>query len=104
MQTGFKSKVHLVETETDYILWTRLDKNLLSINEDQILGVLYIPPSQSRFLNDDEFLDLETEITSMRGQSSFVCLTGDMNARTTTLCDFITVDIFIADFFEFKTK
>lgn len=36
----------------------------------------------------------------MCGQSSFVCLTGDMNARTATLRDFITADTFIADPFE----
>ena len=64
-------KIKLIETETDYILWTRLDKSLFNINEDLILGILYIPPSQSRFLSDDEFLDLETEITSMCCQSSF---------------------------------
>ena len=97
-------KIKRVETETDYILWTRLDKSLFNINKVLILGILYIPPSQSRFLNDDEFLDLETEITSMCGQSSFVCLTGDMNARTSTLCDFITADSFIADLFEFDQE
>ena len=97
-------KIKRIETETDYILRTRLDKSLFNINEDLILGILYIPPSQSRFLNDDEFLDLETEITSMCGQSSFVCLTGDMNARTSTLCDFITADSFIADLFEFDQE
>ena len=45
-------------------------------------------------------LDPETEITSMCGQSSLICLTGDMNPRTATLCDFITADSFIADLFE----
>ena len=95
------AKLSIIDTQTDYILWARLDKTLFNISEDLILGILYIPPSQSRFLNDDEFYDLETEITSMCSQSSFVCLTGDMNARTATLCDFIMADSFIADLFEF---
>ena len=98
------SNISIIDTETDYILWARLDKTLFNISEDLILGILNIPPSQSRFLNDDEFLDLETEITSMCGQSSFVCLTGDMNARTATLCDFITADSFIAYLFEFDQE
>ena len=61
----FESKIKIIETDSDYIFWLRLDKSLFSINEDLILGILYIPPSQSRFLNDDEYFNLEMEITSM---------------------------------------
>ena len=34
----------------------------------------------------------------------FVCLTGDMNTRISTLCDFITADNCIADLFEFDQE
>ena len=37
----------------------------------------------------------------MCAQYSYICLTGDMNARTSTLCDFITADSFIADLMDF---
>lgn len=37
----------------------------------------------------------------MCAQSLYICLTGDMNARTATLCDFITADSFIADLMDF---
>ena len=99
-----RQNINVIETETDYIMWIRLDKTLFGTSDDLILGILYISPSQSRFLNDDEMLDLETEITSMCGQSSLICLTGDMNARTATLCDFITADSFIADLFDFDEE
>ncbi|MCG8033764.1 MAG: reverse transcriptase family protein [Candidatus Thiodiazotropha taylori] len=78
-----------------------MDKSIFQIEEDFILGILYIPPAQSRFLNEDEYLNLEMEITSMCCQSSFVCLSGDMNARTSELCDFTTADKTIADIFKF---
>ena len=58
----------------------------------------------SRFLNEDEYFCLETEITSMCGLSSYICLTGDMNARTSQLCDFITADKTIADFMQFDQE
>ena len=56
---------------------------------------------QSCFLNDDEYLSLETEITTMCSQSSYVCLTGDMNARTGVLCDYVLADPLIADLMDF---
>lgn len=95
------TKIKAIETESDYILWLRLDRSLFDKNEDLILGILYVPPTQSRFLNDNEYFNLETEITSMCGRSSYICLTGDMNARTASLCDFITTDSFIADLMDF---
>ena len=36
--------------------------------------------------------------------SSYVCLTGDMNARTSQLCDFITADKTIADIMQFDPE
>lgn len=97
----FEGKFKIIDTESDYILWVKFEKTLFGTEEDPVLGVLYIPPAQSRFLNDDEYSNLETEITAMCGQSSYICLTGDMNARTSELCDFITADDTIADLMNF---
>lgn len=99
-----EGKIKSIPTESDYILWLRLDHTLFNIQEDVILGVLYIPPTQSRFLNEDEYSCLETEITSMCSLSSYVCLTGNMNARTSQLCDFLTADKNIANLMQFDQK
>lgn len=99
-----KDKITLIETDSDYILWVRFDKSIFESDEDFILGILYVPPAQSRFLNEDEYLNLETEITLMCGQSAYICLTGDMNARTAELSDFITADSFIADMMDFDQE
>ena len=99
-----EGKLKIVPTDSDYIMWLRLDQSLFNIEEDLILGVLYIPPAQSRFLNEDEYFCLETEITSMCSLSSYICLTGDMNARTSELCDFITADQTIVDFMNFDQE
>ena len=97
----FEGKIKVVPTESDYILWLRIDHTIFDIPEDLILGILYIPPTQSRFLNEDEYACLETEITLMCSKSPYVCLTGDMNARTAELSDFITADSTIADIMQF---
>ena len=59
----FESKIKVIPSESDYILWLRIDHAVFDVQEDLILGVLYFPPTQSRFLNEDEFLCLESEIT-----------------------------------------
>ena len=100
----FQDNIKVIPTESDYILWLRIDHKILDIQEDLLLGVLYIPPSQSRFLNEDEYLSLENEITLMCSKSSYVCLTGDMNARTAQLCDFITADRTISDILQFDQE
>ena len=100
----FEGKVKVIPSESDYILWLRIDHTVFNIQEDLILGVLYIPPIQSRFLNEDEFLCLESEITLMCSKSSYVCLTGDTNARTAQLSDFITADNTIADVMQFDQE
>ena len=68
-RNNLESKIKRIETASDYIFWLRMDKALFNIHEDLILGILYIPPAQSRFLNDDEYSNLEMEITSMCIQS-----------------------------------
>ena len=98
---SLSNKHKLLETNSDYILWIQIDKTLFEIDENMFLDILYVPPAQSHFLNDDEYFNLESEITSMCAQSSYICQTGDMNARTSTLCDFITADSFIADLMDF---
>ena len=65
----FKNTIHQIKTNCGYILWVKLDKLIFNTYEDVLLGILYIPPTQSRFLNDDEYLTLETEIMSMCSQS-----------------------------------
>ena len=100
-KSELSSKVNILETESDYILWIRFDRSIFQTDDDLILGILYVPPAQSRFLNEDEYFCLETEITSMCAKSPYICLTGDMNARTAELSDFITADNFIADLMDF---
>ena len=48
-------------TESDYILWISIDKKVTHTDENVILGTIYIPPSQSRFYNEDEIAILERD-------------------------------------------
>ena len=101
IRNDLSDKIHQICTDSDYILWLKIDKSLFNIEQDFLFGKLYIPPMQSCFLNDDEYFSLETEITTMCSQSSYVCLTGDMNARTGVLCDSVLANPLIADLIDF---
>ena len=59
-----------------------------------ILGGVYIHPENSNFFNEDEFLVLETEITSFGSNYKYVFLSGDFNSRTSQLRDYTEADIF----------
>ena len=62
---------------------------------------MYVPPSQSRFYNDDELSKLENEIMSMCSSNKYVIISGDINARTGKLTDHVKLDNYFSDLFDF---
>lgn len=90
-----------IDTTSDYILWLSLNKSLTNTEENVIIGVIYVPPTQSRFFNDEELTNLENEIISMCSNYKYVFITGDFNARTSHLNDFTQLDHFVSEMFEF---
>ncbi|MEW8548622.1 MAG: reverse transcriptase family protein [Candidatus Thiodiazotropha sp.] len=92
-----------LQTESDYVLWIEIDKIFSKTDENVILGTIYIPPENSNYYNEDEFMILETEITSFCARNKYVLLTGDFNARTGELRDYTERDDFLSDFFDFDT-
>lgn len=90
-----------LETESDYILWLSIDKKITKTDENVVLGVIYVPPAQSRFYNEDEIAVLESEIMSMCSKYKHVFINGDINGRSSRLCDYTALDNFLSDMFEF---
>ncbi|MEW8560930.1 MAG: hypothetical protein AB2541_02460, partial [Candidatus Thiodiazotropha sp.] len=89
------------ESVSDYIMWICVDKKLTQTDENLVLGIIYVPPSQSRFFNDDELLNLENEISSVCRSNKYVIITGDINARTAKLSDYVKLDDFFSNMFNF---
>ena len=74
--------VSLIESDSDYILWVKLNKKFNQIDQDIIFGAVYLPPSDSRFNTPDELENFEIEITNMCVSQKYVILMGDFNSRT----------------------
>ena len=91
----------LKPSESDYIMWVHIDKHLIDTDENLILGIIYVPPIQSRFYNDDELSKLENEIMSVCCSNKYVTISGDINARTAKLPDYVKLDQYISDQFDF---
>lgn len=64
----------------DYILWIKVSKNYINLENHIVFGVVYIPPMNSRFYNNDEFETFGTETTSMCSENEHI--SGDFNAQT----------------------
>ena len=93
--------VTYIDSDSDFILWFKLSKQLLKTDQDVVIGAVYVPPSVSRFCTEDELDMFEVEICNMCIQYKYVLLTGDFNARTWIKDDFTTADDFLADYFDF---
>ena len=100
----FSKYIKLIDTDSDYILWLEIDKNLMNLDENLILGTVYLPPENSNFYNDEEFLTIENEIMSFCSKHKHAMLSGDFNARTSEMRDYTERDDFLADMFNFDEE
>ncbi|MEW8548531.1 MAG: reverse transcriptase family protein [Candidatus Thiodiazotropha sp.] len=101
---NISKNISLLETDSDYIMWVRVDKKLTNLDEDIILGVIYVPPTQSKYFSEEEILNLESEIISFCSNNRYVIITGDINARTAKLNDYVIADNFLSDYFDFDDE
>ena len=85
-------------------MWVQLDTTPIKSDANLILGISYVPPTQSKYYNAEEILSLEREITSVCSNNKYVHITGDINARTAKLIDYIRADDFLSDVFDFDNE
>ena len=80
-------KLEILSQDT---IWIALDKSLLGLTV--ALGCVYIPPENSIYADIEKFNKLESDILSIKGRYTNICIMGDFNARSGLLSDFIDVD------------
>ncbi|MES9880523.1 MAG: reverse transcriptase family protein [Sedimenticola sp.] len=88
-------------SDSEYVHWLSVNKDFTSLEENIIIGTVYIPPSNSRFFNDDDFMNLEMEMVSMCSTYKYVFVTGDTNGRTGEIADYTPADNFLSDLFDY---
>ena len=72
-------------------MWFKLDKSIFGYEKDVLCGVVYIPPEVTKYIG--MFDDLATDIISLNANNtSDILFMGDLNARTLTKPDFVSLD------------
>ena len=96
--------IETMQSESDYVLWVKLDKTYMQSDQHIVFGIVYVPPTQSRFLNEDEFEIFQNEITDMSCNFDYIYLAGDWNAQTANLADYTTGGDFLSKHFDFDDE
>ena len=92
--------VDVIENSSEYILWVKLNIKHSHSEEPLILGSIYLPPENSRFLNDQYLDEFENEIDDKCSNFKYVYLIGDTNGRTGKASDFISSNAHLNTVFE----
>lgn len=91
--------INVIKNESKLIMWFSISKLLTGKNEDLLCGIVYIPPSGSRYANPDPYLELQNELNKYGTNCKNMLLLGDFNSRTSNLDDFVLIDEFICDIY-----
>ena len=89
----------VIQNESEYILWISISKQFTDYDENIVLGIMYIPPENSRFLNEEHFTKLDNEIANKCYSNKYVYLVGDANCRVGSMRDFVMSDPHLNDTF-----
>jgi len=101
VKNEFSSCVELLDLKCEYLLSIKIKGDILSLEKDLILCAVYLPPTGSRYLDEDELLLFENEICQICTEHKYCIFVGDINARTARIPDFVSADEFLADYFNF---
>ena len=80
--------IHPLESDSKYVLWFKVDKQLFRMRQDVIFGIVYIPPENSIYCTGDPFSEMENEFLNYSANYENICLVGDFNARTAEDLDY----------------
>ncbi|CAC5378277.1 unnamed protein product [Mytilus coruscus] len=82
----------------------KVAKSIFGLQNDVIVGCIYIPPEGSTYSNLEAFDEIENELMSLKKVSDVhTALIGDFNAKTGTLYDFVLADETLLDLFHLDT-
>ena len=84
-------KIDQVRNSKLVLLFT-ISRHLCRLEDDIQCGTVYVPPYGSKYVADDPYLELQSELLRYCSESKHILLFGDFNARTRTLPDCMKFD------------
>ena len=83
--------VHLIDSPCLAVLWMSCNGSVLNLQQNILIGAIYIPPESSKYSSPDIFLQIEQDILSHSVDYPYLAIIGDANSRTGILPDFIDI-------------
>jgi hypothetical protein len=73
---GFKEEydsfIHPIPTDSSYVFWFRISRELLGLDEDVVCGIVYIPPEYTVYSSVDAFSELENEYLALQRNYKYI--------------------------------
>ena len=92
IKQNLENKINFIKSQSQNIIWCKLNKNKFGLNSDIFIGNIYLPPLRSQKKTAEDVIStLESEIQKYSKEGQIILL-GDFNARTGLLNDFIEHD------------
>ncbi|CAG2238601.1 unnamed protein product [Mytilus edulis] len=83
-----------VEPLVDVENIARVDRILFRTEDDIIMGIVYIPPENTRYTSENAMSEIEIEFLELQKNSNCIFLLGDFNSRTANEQDFFNISDF----------
>ena len=86
------ANLHCIDSDSEYVQWFKMSKDLMNTDDDVFFGVVYIPPDRTKYFSTDLYDSCMQEIEAFTSRHKYVVLMGDFNSRSSTLPDIIELD------------
>ena len=86
------SKIRVFSTDSKFVFWFRVSRDIFNLDEDIIFGIVYVPPENTRYSSSAAFAEIEAEYLVFSSNYNYRSLLCDFNGRTSNDDDFILID------------
>ncbi|CAG2201848.1 unnamed protein product [Mytilus edulis] len=101
---SLETSLTFLSSESQFVQWMKVTKSIFGLQNDVIVGCIYIPPEGSKYSNLEAFDEIENELMSLKKvKDVHTALIGDFNAKTGILNDFVLADETLLDLFHLDT-
>ena len=71
-----------ISSESEFVQWVRISKDIFTIDSDLFLGCIYIPPENSKYSSLEAFNEIESELIQLSSGWDYFSLIGYFNTKT----------------------
>lgn len=89
---GYKEKldkfITIIKNDNKFVFWVKVSSTLFKLDEDVLIGVVYIPPEFTSYSSQEAFNNIYFDIRYFSRLHEYISLAVNCNARITEFNDF----------------